>query len=509
MSLLRVESLSRRFGAITAVNDVSLEVNPGARHAIIGPNGAGKTTLLHLIAGTLHPTSGTITLGGHDITALPAHTRARHGIGRTWQHPAVFARLSVADNLTLAANPHDHMRLRRQKAGLAALLEQAGLDAHAATPAGRLPYGLQRGLELAMALAAQPQVLLLDEPSAGLDPDELSRLTSLLTTLRRDGVTVVLVDHNLELVWAVADTVTVLHHGRHLATGTPDQVRANPQVQAAYLTPTTTGRAAGTRRPPTGTPPMLHVADLRAGHHGHPVLDGIDLQVGLGEAVAVLGRNGAGKTTLLNTLAGILPVHSGQIILGGIVAVTRWRPDQRARAGIALVPQGRRLWPTLTVAEHLTCAHAAHDGNRDLNTRRRWTVEGILDLLPALAARTRQPARLLSGGEQQMLALARALLTNPSLLLLDEPSEGLAPSVVEQLTTVLADLTATGLSVLIAEQNQALATAIADRIVVLHAGRIAMTCTSRQLSDSPEHQHRLRTLLGVGEPADPRPGRTR
>jgi len=485
---------------------VSIEVTVGARHAVIGPNGAGKTTLLNLIAGTLRPTSGTITFGGHAITTLPAYARARHGIGRTWQHPAVFARLSVADNLTLATDPRHRKTLGRHhgtpRARVAALLEQAGLDGYATVPAGRLPYGLQRRLELAMALASRPRLLLLDEPSAGLDPDELSRLTGMLTALRDDGVTVVLVDHNLDLIWAAADTVTVLHHGRHLTTGTPDQVRANPQVQTAYLAPGGTGLSVAARRRPAGMPTVLQVSDLRAGYQGHPVLDGLDFEVGLGEAVAVLGRNGAGKTTLLNTLAGLLPVHSGQITMAGMVPVTRWRPDQRARAGMALVPQGRRLWPTLTVAEHLICSRVARRGSRGLTTSRQWTIERVLDLLPALATRAHQPARLLSGGEQQMLALARALVTNPSLLLLDEPSEGLAPAVIEQLTAVLAELTATGLAVLVAEQNLPLATAVADRIVALHAGRVAMTCTSQQLTDSPDHQHRLRTMLGVGEPTD-------
>ena len=516
--VLQVEQLGRRFGSITALHDVSIQVTAGARHAVIGPNGAGKTTLINLIAGTLRPTSGTIRLAGHDITGVPAYLRARQGIGRTWQHPAVFARLSVADNVTLALPTTDTrsrtepvLRQHIPPGRVAALLEQAGLDAYATTPAGRMPYGLQRRLELAMALAARPALLLLDEPSAGLDPDELSRLADLLAALRKDEVTVILVDHNLELIWAAADTVTVLHHGRHLTTGTPDQVRAHPHVQAAYLTPTSSrtsnGRATTTRRRGdrghrAGVPTGLQVSDLRAGYHGHRVLDGLDLQVGLGETVAVLGRNGAGKTTLLNALAGLLPVHSGQITMLGMMSVTRWRPDQRSRAGIALVPQGRRLFASLTVAEHLTCARAAHRRSRDLNSSQRWTMERVLDLLPALAARAHQPARLLSGGEQQMLAPARALMTNPTLLLLDEPSEGLAPSIVEQLTTVLADLTASGLAVLVAEQNLPLATAIADRIVLLHAGRVAMTCTSKQLTDSPDHQRRLRILLGVGEPVD-------
>ena len=504
-ALLRLDQVSRRFGGLTALHPVSVEVTAGTRHAVIGPNGAGKTTLLNLVAGTLRPTTGSIAFAGHDITRLSAPARARHGIGRTWQHPAVCARLTVAANLALAlTHPSDRaaraMLLRRRglHARVAELVDNAGLTEHATTRAGQLPYGLQRQLEFAMALAARPRLLLLDEPSAGLDPDEISRLADRITALT-DDVTVLLVDHHLDLIWSLAHTVTVLHHGQHLATGSPEQIRADPQVHAAYLA--TTGRPAAARRsgPPTGQP-LLQVRDLRAGYHGAPVLDAVDLDVHQGEAVAVLGRNGAGKTTLLNTIAGLLPAHGGRIELVGQPRTAR-RPHQLARAGLAIVPQGRRLFAALTVAEHLTFARAAYRPVMPpASPGGAWRIERILTLLPALGARTHHQARRLSGGEQQMLALARALLTNPRLLVLDEPSEGLAPAVIVDLAHILADLIAGGLAVLIAEQNLALAAHVTDRVVVLHHGRVAMGCSTHELAE-PEHLHRLHTLLGVTDPA--------
>jgi branched-chain amino acid transport system ATP-binding protein len=503
-TLLALNGLGRRFGGLAAVHDVSIELATGTRHALIGPNGAGKTTLVNLIAGTLRPTSGTIVFNGHDITRQSGPARARLGIGRTWQHPAVFGRLTVTANLLLALNPrHEAARSRlRRRATLHTQAEQAvhdaGLAAHATDPAAQLPYGLQRTLELAMALAARPQLLLLDEPSAGLDPDEITRLTQLLTTHTAD-LTVLLVDHNLDLVWTLADTVTVLHHGRHLATASPGAIRADPQVQAAYLTTTDQPPIRPQRSATPAGPALLQVRQLRAGYRGASVLHGIDLDVHEGEAVAVLGRNGAGKTTLLNTIAGLLPAGRGSHVeLAGRSLVGR-RPHHPSRAGLALVPQGRRLFGPLTVAEHLTCAVAAHRGARRASAGPAWTVEGILTLLPPLAARLRHPAQQLSGGEQQMLALARALLTQPQLLVLDEPSEGLAPAVIDQLATTLDTLTADGLAVLIAEQNLALAAAVTDRVVMLTGGRIALTAPTHQLSGHT--QPHIQTLLGVADPA--------
>jgi ABC-type branched-subunit amino acid transport system ATPase component len=478
MSMLRLESVGRRFGGLVALQEMTIDIEAGTCNAVIGPNGAGKTTLLNLIAGTLRPTSGRVILDGRDVTALGAARRARLGIGRTFQHPALFARLSVADNLSLAS---------RDPERVARLVEQTGLGSHGHTPAGRLPYGLQRRLELAMALARRPRLLLLDEPSAGLDPHEISDLTAHLRDLA-GTTTVLLADHNLDLVWELARTITVLHHGRHLATGSGPQVRADPAVHDAYLATGT--RRPTTRRPGAAGPVLLRVRDVRAGYHGAPVLHGVDLELHQGETLAVLGRNGAGKTTLLSTVAGLLPIRRpGRIELDGLPLPTR-RAHDPARAGIAIVPQGRRLFAPLTVAEHLRAARRSSAGPPQ------WTIDEILDVLPELAARTRHQARHLSGGEQQMLALARALLTQPRLLVLDEPSEGLAPSVIAALTAALATLAGRGMAILIAEQNLALANAVADRVAVLDRGRLAMTCSTADL-DAPKQQQRLGVLLGV------------
>jgi ABC-type branched-subunit amino acid transport system ATPase component len=477
---LQLHGVGRNFGGLAALDDITMQVESGHCHGLIGPNGAGKSTLLNVVAGSLRPSAGRVLLDGRDITTMTAAHRARQGIARTFQHPAVFARLSVRDNLKLASH-HDDGRVAR-------LVTDAGLAEHAHTPAGQLPYGMQRNLELTMALALRPRLLLLDEPSAGLDPDEIARLVERIRSLAGE-VTVLLVDHNLDLVWTLAKTITVLDHGRHLATGTPDHIRSHPEVREAYLT-------EGVRQTPPvrrhdHRPTLLRVRELSAGYRGAPVVHGIDLDVREGEAVAILGRNGAGKTTLLSAIAGLLPTRSpSRVELGGEPLPVR-RPHHPPRAGLAIVPQGRRVFAPLTVTEHLVCARSSRTTA--------WTVERVLALLPALAARARHRANQLSGGEQQMLALARALVTGPRVLILDEPSEGLAPAVIDQLAMAISTLADEGISVLIAEQNLDLATAVADRVIVLDRGRTALAATTTSLTE-PAQQQRLGALLGVAKP---------
>ncbi|MFD6911632.1 ABC transporter ATP-binding protein [Streptomyces virginiae] len=243
LDLLELRSVSRRFGSFTAVDEVSLTVRPGARHAIIGPNGAGKSTLFGLISGTLPVSGGTILLDGQDVTRLPVHRRVGLGTAATFQHSSLFLRETVLENVLLAA-------LLRTGRGLGgwrkvsarateidrarSLLYRVGLPDRHDLMVGTLSHGERRQLEVAVALATEPRLLLLDEPAAGMSPAETERLTELIAALPAE-VTVLLVEHDLDMVFELADTVTVLHLGRHLTTGTPDHVRASAEVQRAYL----------------------------------------------------------------------------------------------------------------------------------------------------------------------------------------------------------------------------------------------------------------------------------
>jgi ABC-type branched-subunit amino acid transport system ATPase component len=503
--LLQLRGVTRAYGAVRAVDQVTLDITTGARHALIGPNGAGKSTMVHLIAGTVSPTSGQILFDGTDITRLPAHRRGRAGIGRTWQHPAVYEPLTALDNVVLAVPGQRLTAGRRHRLAITPALRaltMVGLAGHADTPTAQLPYGDRRLLELAIALAGQPRLLLLDEPSAGLSTTDTTRLTELIRGLP-DTITVLLIDHNLDLVFDIADTVTVIHHGRLITTGSPGHVRDHPEVRRAYLPVNARPDEPPTRPSPKDrqTPPVLAVRDLTAAHTGPPVLAGIDLDLHPGQVIAVVGRNGAGKTTLINTIAGLHPATPPTAITITGATITGHTPRQRLRAGLALVPQGRRLFTTLTVDEHLTIPTPP---------RRRpapFTRADVLDLLPALADRRRHRPHQLSGGEQQMLALARALLTGPRVLLLDEPSEGLAPTVVAQVATIIGDLAASGVAVLIAEQNLSLALAVADQVCVLHRGSIALRAPAADLRADPTPMEHLLAIPPDLVPTAP-PGRT-
>jgi branched-chain amino acid transport system ATP-binding protein len=229
----------------------------------------------------------------------------------------------------------------------------------------------------------------------------------------------------------------------------------------------------------------LQVEALTAGYDRSTVLDGIDLSIDTGHALGLLGRNGVGKSTLVMTLMGVVPPTSGRVLLDGRDVAGR-RPDQIARTGVGLVPQGRRIWAPLTVAETLALATRGHG--------RRWTVDSVLDLLPRLRERIGQQAGQLSGGEQQMLVIARALLTDPTVLLLDEPSDGLAPAIVEQIADLLRTLRGEGVTLLLVEQDLHLAFAVCDEIAVMEKGRIVHQVTTPEFRADRATAHRL---LGV------------
>jgi branched-chain amino acid transport system ATP-binding protein len=241
--LLRVDNLVRRFGGITATDNLSLEVAKGELHAIIGPNGAGKTTLISQLTGQLPPNSGTIHFSGRDVTRLPAYRRSRLGLARSFQITSLLPDFTAADNVALAAQAHDGHSFyfwgnaRKEKnlrEAARTALARVGLERRADTVVSKLSHGEQRELELAVALATKPQLLLLDEPMAGLGVSESARMVELLKELRRE-VTIVLVEHDMEAVFALADRITVLVYGRVIASGAPAAIRGNDEVKRAYL----------------------------------------------------------------------------------------------------------------------------------------------------------------------------------------------------------------------------------------------------------------------------------
>jgi branched-chain amino acid transport system ATP-binding protein len=458
---LVAEGVRVAFGGVVAVAGVDLKAPSGRVTSVIGPNGAGKTTLLNLVSGFQPANAGTINVGGREITGMPAYEAARNGLARTFQTAQPFANLSVLDNVRLgllrgAWRGEASVELAR---ALLALVGYFGPDDRLAAT---LPHVDRRLVEIARALATAPAVLLLDEPAAGLDEADTVKLAALLQRLARAGLAIVLVEHDMTLVMSISDEIVVLDAGRRIAAGPPAVVRADPAVKAAYL-----GGAASTRSVASRTAgsTLLDVRGLAAGYGSLEVLDQIRLQVGRGETIAVLGPNGAGKSTLMKSLSGLLRPVTGHIGLDG-VELARLPAHLVARKGLILVPEGRQVFPHLTVAENLRLGATRRS---DFDPAE---IETMLERFPRLRPRLHIAAGLLSGGEQQMLAVARGLLARPDILLLDEPSLGLAPAVAAELFGQFTQLREAGMTLLIVDQMADHVLAIADRGYVLGGGSV-------------------------------------
>jgi branched-chain amino acid transport system ATP-binding protein len=243
MATLQTTGLVKRFGALLVTDDVSLDIRSGELHAVIGPNGAGKSTLINQLSGELRSNAGSVHFDGRDVTALPIHERARAGLLRSYQITSIFEEFTVLENATLCARgAREHawsfwrplLADARARSAAEEAVEAAGLTAFADTSAGELAYGQRRQLELAMVLAAGPRFLLLDEPMAGMSVKESAAVTELLRGLKR-RYTILLVEHDMDAVFALADRISVLVYGRVMFTGTPDEIREHPEVRAVYL----------------------------------------------------------------------------------------------------------------------------------------------------------------------------------------------------------------------------------------------------------------------------------
>ena len=473
--VLEVIGVSKRFGGIRAVKDAGLTVRSGEIHALIGPNGAGKTSLFNLVSGLYTTDSGRIRLHGRDVHALAPYQICHQGIARSFQITNLFARLSIYENLRLSLQARRQSRFNVWRdadddedvhAETAELVRFLGLGGIEAIEGGVLSYGGQRLVDLGIALGSKPQVLLLDEPLAGLAVAERERISNLVRDIAAN-IPVLIVEHDIDRVLGFSHRVTVMNRGEVLMTGTPQEVRADQRVQQVYTgagTPPVTGRRVHS----SGETEVLRVQGVNAFYGKSHILNDVSFDVRDREIVALLGRNGAGKSTLLKTLAGLVPPSSGRIEFDGRDIANLPAPDI-ARLGIGYVPQGRGLFAGMTVAENLALGRLARktDGSNGVV----WHEDQILECFPQLKDRMNVAADYISGGEQQMVAVARALSGNVKLLMLDEPFEGLAPAVVIELFQVFDRLRAE-ISILIVEHNLDLVLALADRVVALERGAI-------------------------------------
>ncbi|GLS42761.1 ATP-binding cassette domain-containing protein [Methylobacterium brachythecii] len=475
---LVVEGIGIRFGGITAAEGVAVTALTGAVTSVIGPNGAGKTTVLNMISGFYRPSTGAIRLGTRDLAGRPAHVIARAGIARTYQTTRLFGSLAVVDNVALGFAPGRLSRLVRaeDRKAASALLAFVGYQGSLDRPAAELAHVDRRLVEIARALAGGPAVLLLDEPAAGLSRADTDTLAKLIRRIADHGIAVVLVEHDMPLVMGISDHILVMDAGKPIAQGKPAEIRRDPVVLRAYL------GGANTPARPRGAPwqgpadAVLSVLDLTAGYGAAPVLDRVGLDVRPGETVALLGANGAGKSTAMRALAGLLRPVDGAVVFDDR-RVNALPAHQIARLGLILVPEGRQVFPELNVVENIRLG--AFGRGKAIDPAE---IERLLDRFPRLRDRAQSRAGLLSGGEQQMLAIARGLMAHPRILLLDEPSLGLAPAMINALYATVAELRDEGVTILIVDQMAALALTVADRGYVLEQGRVVASGTAAELS---------------------------
>ncbi len=497
-----------------AVDGVSLEVEQGSIQGLIGPNGAGKTTLVNVITGYTRMQAGRAWLESDELTGLPAHRIAGLGVARTFQNIRLFKDLTALDNVIIG------MHVRRRDDTLAqlatlpffrrtektrikeayTLLETVGLPGSvAARHAATLPYGDQRRLEIARALALKPRLLILDEPAAGMNPSEKQGMRELIERLNADGLTILLIDHDMRLVMGVCRRVAVLNFGKKIADGTPEEVSTDATVIKAYLgtggerevhsAPGATGvdeeraveeAAASSRGAKEPEKAILDVEDLTVSYGAIVAVRGVSFRVAAGEIVALIGANGAGKSTILNTLSGLIRPQSGTANFDGLDLASA-KASAIVRRGLVQVPEGREILARQTVLENLELATW---GRRDgASVRKR--IDEVLKRFPILGERRELSAGSLSGGEQQMLAIARGLLARPRLLLLDEPSLGLAPQMVDEVFRAIGEIHDEGTTILLVEQNALRALAIADRAYVIETGRILISGSGDDLLHNP------------------------
>jgi rhamnose transport system ATP-binding protein len=481
---VELADVSKRFGAVRALDAVSLTIARGSIHALVGENGAGKSTLGKIVAGGLAPDAGRLLLDGEPVALRSPREALDHGVAAIAQELNVVPRLTVAENVFLGAEPRRagfvaRHALRRRYQELA---KAAGFELPAAAPAGRLRPAEQQQVEILRALSRDAELIVMDEPTASLSGDETARLHEVVRSLANAGRTVLLVSHFLGEVLALADEITVLRDGQVVRTSPAGEETEDSLIQAMLGRPLTAAFPQR-RAPPSDAPPAITVRDLHA-----PGIEGVSFSVRRGEIVGLAGLVGAGRTELARAVFGAERVRSGEVRLGTGRRLSGG-PRASLRAGLAMIPESRKEQGLLlgrSVTENVTLAslgavsrygfvrgRAERDRVRDVLAR--WAVRA-----PGYAA----PVSALSGGNQQKVLFARVLMCGPSMLIADEPTRGVDVGGKRAIYELLASLAQEGMGVLIISSELEEILGMAHRVLVMRAGRIVSELPGEQITES-------------------------
>lgn len=472
--ILKLAGIRMAFGGVEALSDVSFELLPGEVHALVGENGAGKSTLVKIITGAHQPDGGEMEFAGEGVVDLDPQRARGLGIAAIYQQPALFPDLSVAENIAFGLEPTRFWRrvrwqARRERA--AHVLEEVGADIDPDVEAGRLTMPQQQLVEIAKAVSVEARVLILDEPTASLSDSETEHLFSVVRRLKSNGVGMIYISHRLDELALIADRVTVFRDGRLVGTARVADMSQRELIRMMI------GRELSAVFPKTNVPvgdSLLEVRGLSCQAEG---VHDINLTVRAGEIVGLAGLVGAGRTELARVLFGLSPADGGDIrFRGRPVAIES--PQTATGLGIAYVPEDRRRHGVvldLSVAANASLARLptlSRWGLLDFDAERRLANEFVGRLgvkTPSIDALVGQ----LSGGNQQKVALARWLATNPSLLILDEPTQGIDVGSKAEIHRLMCELAARGLGILMISSDLPEMLGMSDRIAVMHAGTIA------------------------------------
>ena len=489
--LLDVQHVTMRFGGITAVNDLSMRIPTGSITGLIGPNGAGKTTAFNVISGFYNPQEGDILFKGHSVKGFPPHRICRAGMARTFQNIRLFGSETALENVmvgcqvrrksqwwmpvfSLPSARREEEEIREKAKGL---IHRLALDSYMDEKASSLPYGAQGRLEIARALATSPDFLLLDEPAAGMNPQESTELMRFIRHIRDEfDLTILLIEHDMKVVMGVCQYIWVLEYGQLIAEGDPDAIRNNPRVIEA------SERTSAT---------MLEIKDLHVHYGGIHAVQGVSMHIPQGRIVTLIGANGAGKSSVIRSISGLVKDTKGEVLFTPAARdgsgprteqLLGKSPEDIIRRGISVSPEGRRILPHLTVEENLMLGAYIRNDKEGIAQDIDW----VYNLFPRLRERSWQKGGTLSGGEQQMLAVGRALMSRPDLVMLDEPSLGLAPLLVREIFDIILKINAEGKTVLLVEQNALAALSIAHYAYVLEVGRVVAEAPGQELLKDPK-----------------------